>query len=159
MAYDVFISYSTQDLGIATRLRDWITAAGAKPFLAEYSLVPGRPLGADILQAIQQCNLFLLLWSQNAARSEWVPQEIGAAKGANREIMPVVLQPNVRLPGFLKDLKYLDLSKNPDTAIGWLHGHMAERVSSHQVGTALGLGIAGAILFALFLPETPAGGK
>jgi hypothetical protein len=155
MAYDVFISYSTRDLPVATRLQEWIAAAGAKPFLAEYSLAPGRPLGADILAAIKNCNLFLLLWSQNAAGSEWVPQEIGVARGASKQIMPLVLQPGLALPGFLKELKYLELYKDPNAAVKWLHGHLVKEVSDHQIGTALAMGVAGAIVFALFAGDRP----
>src|SRR3989337_1599362 len=113
MPFSVFISYSTSDLANATVLSGWVTAAGAKPFLAEYSLAPGRALAADIVTAIQNCDLFLLLWTGSARNSEWVPQEIGIAKGAAKPIMPVVLQRGLDLPGLLKVLKFPARRKYP----------------------------------------------
>ena len=117
MAYSVFISYSTRDLTVATNLQEWINYAGATAFLAEYSVIPGTSLAENIIRAIKGCDLFVLLWSHNARGSEWVPQEIGIAKGAGKPIMPVVLHDGLELPGFIKDLKYLALYKDPQAAV------------------------------------------
>ena len=150
MAYSVFISYSTLDLATANALRDWIHSAGAEAFLAEYSVSPGRPLADVIVSAIKQCDLFLLLWSHNAQASEWVPQEIGIAKGAQKPIMPVVLHAGLQLPGFIKDLKYLPLYKDAQAAVQWLHAHVTERIKKKEVESLVALGVVGAIVIALF---------
>lgn len=149
MAYSVFVSYSTRDLATATALRDWIVYAGAEAFLAEYSTTPGQPLSERILQAIKGCDLFLLLWSSSARGSDWVPQEIGVAKGASKPIMPVVLHHGLDLTGFVKDLKYLPLYKDPNAAAQWLSSHVAALKKDKEVKGLLALGVAGAILFAL----------
>jgi len=150
MAYSVFISYSTQDLATAEALRTWITAAGAESFLAKYSLEPGRPLAADLMAAIQRCDLFLLLWSQNAKDSDWVPQEIGVARGAGRVIVPVVLQRGLTLPGFINDLKYLPIYEDSNAAVQWLRSDIAGRVQDKQLGIFIGLVLAILALVALF---------
>jgi hypothetical protein len=149
MAYSVFISYSTQDLATAEALRTWITAAGADSFLAKYSLEPGQPLAAELMAAIQRCDLFLLLWSQNAKSSEWVPQEIGVARGAGRTIVPVVLHPGLSLPGFINDLKYLPLYEDTMAAVEWLRSDVASRVQDKQVVIFIGLVLAILALMAL----------
>jgi hypothetical protein len=150
MAFSVFISYSTPDLANATALGSWMTAAGAQPFLAEYSLAPGRPLAADIVGAIQRCDLFLLLWSRNARESEWVPQEIGIARGTQKPIIPVVLQHGLELPGFIKDLKFLALYPDPSASVQWLHRYVMGKVKERQISNAVGLGVLGAVLLLLF---------
>lgn len=150
MGYKVFISYSTSDLPTAEAMRSWIGAAGAEPFLAECSVAPGKPLAADILAAIRGCDLFVLLWSQSAKASEWVPLEVGAATGAGKTIMPVVLHQGLELPGFLKELKYLPLYSDPNSAAQWLHRHLVERVRDKQLGTAVAVGIVGVVMAALF---------
>lgn len=149
MAYSVFVSYSTRDLGTANALKAWIAHAGAQAFLAEYSVVPSAPLAAEIIRAIKQCDLFLLLWSSNARGSEWVPQEIGLAKGADKPIKPVVLHEALELPGFIRDLKYLALHKDPQAAVRWLHDHVVGRIQKKEQDRWVALGVVGAIVLVL----------
>jgi hypothetical protein len=137
MAVNVFISYSTRDLQTASALQQWIRAAGASVFLAAYTLEPGRPIARDVEAAIRACDLFVLLWSDNARGSEWVPQEIGLAKGANREIMPVVLHDGLTLPVFISDLKYLPLHEDPEGATHWLHDFVLRKVQGRERAEAM----------------------
>jgi hypothetical protein len=149
MAFSVFISYSSNDLSNATALRDWTVAAGAQPFLAEYSLPPGRPLANDIIEAIKGATCFSMLWSTNAKSSEWVPQEIGIAKGAGKPIMPVVLQQGLELPGFIKDLKYLAVYRDPTASVQWLYQHLVSRVKEKDTNAKIAVGVVGALLLLL----------
>lgn len=149
MAYSVFVSYSTSDLDTANALRTWITHAGAQVFLAEYSVIPSAPLATEIIQAIKRCDLFLLLWSHNAQGSEWVPQEIGIAKGADKPIMPVVMHEGLELPGFIRNLKYLALHKDPQASVRWLHDHVVARMKKKDEDGWVALGVFGAILLVL----------
>ncbi len=150
MPYSVFVSYSTRDLTRATQLQELVTWAGAVPYVAEYSTKPGTVLSAEILQAIKTCDLFLLLWSTDAKQSEWVPMEIGVAKGAGKAIMPVVLHPGLSLPGFINDLKYLPLYDNPSAALSWLQDHVFTQARKKEQAEAwVLLGVGAAILFVL----------
>src|SRR5436190_8021074 len=95
MAYKVFISYATRDLSLVDQFKHMLTYASdgsIEVYIAEYSALPGVVLGKDIMQAIQFCDLFILFWSSHSKVSEWVPQEIGIAKQAQRVILPVVLE-------------------------------------------------------------------
>jgi len=149
MAFRVFVSYSTRDLVVANSLEANLKRAGAVPYIAEYSAVPGQSLTRAIGNAIDDCDLFLLLWSTNADESKWVPQEIGRAIAKGKPIMPVVLHPGIKLTGFIEDLKYLEWYKNPEAAVAWLNDFvMRERTKKDQrelVTLAIGVG---AILFA-----------
>lgn len=149
MTYSVFISYSTRDLPTANALASWINHAGAAAFIAEYAVEPGQPLATDIVSAIRNCDLFLLLWSSNARGSEWVPQEIGIAKGTGKPIMPVVLHPGLELPGFIRDLKYVPLDKDPQSAVNWLHSHVVQQIDAKNRNAWVALGVVGAIVLAL----------
>lgn len=149
MAFSVFVSYSTKDLVNATALRSWVASAGAQTYLAEYSLQPGSPVAAEILSAIKSSDLFLLLWSDNARGSEWVPQEIGVAKGADRAIIPIVLHPGLELPGFIRDLKYLEVYRDPMASVQWLRDHVAALVKQKNANALVGMGVIGAILLLL----------
>jgi hypothetical protein len=89
-------------------------------FAAEYSVRPSQVLNQQIELAIRNCDLFILLWSQDARASDYVPQEIGIAKGCNKVILPVVIEEGVPVPGFIRELKYLPAHKNWDGSFHWL---------------------------------------
>ena len=146
MAFSVFISYSTHDLANATALQSRVASAGAQPFLAQYSVAPGQALSAEIITAIRNCDLFLLLWSDHARGSDWVPQEIGIARGADKAIVPVVLHPGIQLPGFIRDLKYLEVYMDPTAAVQWLCQEINTRMKQKDSDRLVALGVVGAIL-------------
>lgn len=108
MPYKVFVSYSTRNMQIAQWALQSLSQVGVtEVFVAEYSTEPGTSLSERILTEIRYCDMFVLLWSGAARSSDWVPQEIGAARMANRLIVPVVLEANLPVPGFVSDIKYL----------------------------------------------------
>lgn len=150
MAFEAFISYSTRDLSRARGVRDLLQRPGCTAFLAEYSIEPGRELDSTIVNAIKRCDVFLLLWSHHAKRSEWVPQEIGIAKALEKPIVPIVLHASATPTGFLKGTKYLPLYKDPKKGLAWLQEHVFAQASKkeQQEGLVwLGLGAAFLWLF------------
>ena len=150
MALKVFISYSTLDLPIVDFVQSMLGGTTIQVFVAQYSVTPGQPLSVPIVDAIKQCDLFLLLWSKNSKASDWVPQEIGIAKAANRKIMPVLLNSGLALPGFISDLKYLDVPKDPRAAFTWLRDNIFAQANEKQNQEAIAwLAIGGALLWLL----------
>lgn len=148
MSLKVFISYSTKDIHVIDFVRSILAGAPVEVFVAEYSVAPGTPLSPAIITAIKQCDLFILLWSHNSRVSEWVPQEIGIAKSENKQIIPVVLQPDLHPPGFISDLKYLDVPKNPQAAFTWLRDNVVSQATEKQKQeNAAWLAIGGALLW------------
>src|SRR5215210_5727346 len=105
MAYKVFMSYATKDLPIANHVKQLLADASIEVYVAAHSLWPGATINQALVNAIESCDLFMLLWSRNSKASEWVSQEIGIATHAKKSILPVVLEPNLNLPGFIKELK------------------------------------------------------
>ncbi len=116
MPYSVFVSYSTKDIPSVDVLRNWLNIPDVQVFVSEYAVAPGTPLAPTIQNAIRTCDLFILLWSKNAAASEWVPQEIGIARGCNKTILPFVLEKDIPLHGFIKDVRYVAAFQNPQQA-------------------------------------------
>ena len=117
MKFKVFISYSTQDLTQVELLRQQLLNTPIEVFVAEHSVLPGEDLGIKITQAIAECDLFVVLWSENAESSKWVSQEIGHAKAKNKEILPLVLSKGLGLPAFISNLKYLPVHENTEAAL------------------------------------------
>lgn len=115
--FKVFVSYSTHDLRNVEQLHQSIQGSGIEVFVAEHSVFASEALAPKISAAIAACDLFILVWSENAKASEWVPQEIGKAHSLNKPILPLVLNEGLQLPAFIRDLKYLPVFKDPQRAM------------------------------------------
>ena len=117
MAFKVFVSYSSHDLEHVEQLQQQLSDSPVEVFVAENSVAPSQELGSTISQAIEQCDLFILVWSKNAQESAWVSQEVGRAGALKKKILPLVLTEGMQLPGFIQSLKYLSVHKEPEKAL------------------------------------------
>lgn len=117
MDFKIFISYSTHDLDQVNLLRQQLANTPVTMFVAEHSVLPSQELPKEISNAIRDCDLFVVLWSENARDSDWVSQEIGRASALQKLILPLVLTEGLKLPGFISNLKYIPVFREPDLAL------------------------------------------
>lgn len=117
MQFKIFISYSTHDLPQVELLKQQLNETSIEVFVAEHSVQPSENLGQVISNAISDCDLFVVLWSNNAQGSDWVSQEIGRASALNKTILPLILHEDISLPGFISNLKYLPVYKAPEKSL------------------------------------------
>jgi hypothetical protein len=117
VSFKVFVSYSTNDLAHVEKLQQQLAGNPIELFVAEHSVSPSQDLAQTINNAIQQCDLFVLIWSKNAEASAWVSQEIGKATALKKTILPLVLDEGMSLPGFIQNLKYLAVHSDPVAAL------------------------------------------
>jgi TIR domain len=152
MAYNVFISYASKNLHIV----DWARAVLAKPgmteiFAAEYSVIPSQVLNDEIKAALRKCDLFLLLYTHDADASKYVQQEIGFAVSSNKTVLPVVMEPDLPVPGFISELKYLPAHKNWEGSFEWLkqfvHAEATRQNNKEKLGALLAIFLGGLWLF------------
>lgn len=125
--FSVFISYAQKDLPTAKRFHDALTRPGIAPFLAETSVHPGQSLDASIHEAIKSADIFVLFWSEHAAASDWVRDELGGARQQGKQIIPVVLDPEgvAKLPAFLRDTKHVRAYRDVDEALNSVEEQVA----------------------------------
>lgn len=112
--FNIFVSHSTNDLGQVAQLQQQLAETPIKVFIAEHSIIPSQDLAQTINAAIENCDLFVLLWSKNARASNWVSQEIGKATALKKQILPLVLDDEVNLPGFINNLKHLHVGNDSE---------------------------------------------
>lgn len=112
MSFKVFVSYSTLDLTHVENLQRQLIGNPVELFVAEHSVLPSQDLAKTINEAIEQCDLFVLIWSKHAQASPWVSQEIGKATALRKKILPLVLDAGMPLPGFIQNLKYLAVDED-----------------------------------------------
>ncbi len=84
----VFISYSSAELEIADKIRRTLESNGISCWMAPESIPAGSDYAKEIPRAINACKAFLLVLSDAAQRSSWVPKEVGLAIGKRKTVVP-----------------------------------------------------------------------
>tara|TARA_R110002096_G_scaffold292391_4_gene486936 strand:+ start:10159 stop:10788 length:630 start_codon:yes stop_codon:yes gene_type:complete len=88
----VFISYSYIDRAFAESIPALLESGANKPevFCAGHSLEAGDQFKSKILRNLREADIVVVVSSHNAAKSEWVLAEIGAALAFDKVILPIL---------------------------------------------------------------------
>ena len=116
---DVFISYKAEELNEAMWVRDRLEEQGISCWLAPGSIPGGSSYAVQIPKAIRECVAFVLILSNNAQASKWVPRELDQAINANKVILPFSIE-NCALKDefsfYLSNVQRYEAWKNRDKA-------------------------------------------
>jgi len=160
MTLKVFISYSSKDMSVVNQIKKTIEASDIDVFVAENSIKPGENLNDSIIKNIKESDMFVLLWDKNTTGSDYVKQEIGMAKLADKIIVPFVLNEGIPLPDFIRDIKYIRAYENVETSIKALQEIISEKAKAKQEAekkektkNAVGIVILAAIILFLVSQE------
>lgn len=124
MAFKVFVSHSTADLGLVQQLQYSLETNGIETYLADLHPQPGDTLASKISKAIEQSNCLIAVLTRDGARSQWVHQEIGCAKGVGKLVIPVV-EEGIPPTGFVEGVEYIRFNReNPADAINSIVNHL-----------------------------------
>lgn len=89
---EIFLSHSSIDSELASRVCRALEAAGITCWIAPRDIAPGRPYTSEVLQAIEDSDGLVLLLTENANRSPHVHREVERAGSNQKPIYPVRLQ-------------------------------------------------------------------
>ena len=92
MKKPVFISYTTPDKEYADALVAFLEKRGIGCFIAPRDVDPGRPYAQNLMHAIDECSLVLLIASANINASEHVLNEVDAIVGKKRDMLPIFIE-------------------------------------------------------------------
>jgi len=165
MSYSVFISHSMveADAPIIAALVSRLSRKGVHSYLAERDAQPGRSLSSKIIENIHNSDLVAVVWTNGGSSSEWVNQEVGAARSAGKLVIPIV-EKGVRVRGLLEGVERVEFDRSdPDAALESLESYLANlRAAKEQaeaderfrqdmlmVGVAIAVVIAFAVVLAL----------
>ncbi len=113
MAGKVFLSYSSADKEIADRVCSALEAAEISCWIAPRDIEPGVDYPAAIVEAINFCQVLVLILTKHAAASPHVLSEVGHAFNGKKRILPFRLTaepPPENLEYFLSMTQWLDAS-------------------------------------------------
>jgi hypothetical protein len=130
--FKVFVSYSTLDLKNVERLQQSLAGTGVEVFVAEDSVRPSESLPDRLSQAIAACDMFVVLWSANAKASGWVSQEIGKAHSLGKPILPLVLEDELPVPGFIGQIKYIPMYRDVESGMAIAQATVLQQYQAKQ---------------------------
>lgn len=116
MAHDVFICHASEDKVIATAACAKLEAAGIRCWIAPRDPMPGIPYGRQLIEAISEARVVLLIFSGNANRSSHVLRELEVASDANKIIVPFRIEevvPSGDLRYYITRVHWLDALTPP----------------------------------------------
>ncbi len=97
----IFISYSRSDKSIVDEFIKQLEAAGHPVWVDREGIRGGEKWRQEIVEAIEQNDVFLLVLSNNSIQSDHVRTEIDLAKESNKRIIPIEIQ-HVAIPTSMK---------------------------------------------------------
>lgn len=113
--YDVFLSYATAEREEASQIRQAITEAGRKVFMARKDVNPGDDFAETIREALRSSKELWLLVSPTSIKSEWVISEWGAAWVLRKNTVPILYRCDTKdLPDRLRRLQCIDFNEYPN---------------------------------------------
>jgi hypothetical protein len=111
----IFISYSRHDLEVVDCLVGKIENAGMKVWIDRDDIKAGKTWRAQIVQAIDTCDAFVLMLSSHSAVSDNVRKEIDLAQDSGRTVFILRLDSVIKLPAEMRyqlvGLQYIDAEK------------------------------------------------
>lgn len=138
--YDVFLSYSSDDLEYVIATKEYLEEFGLRIYANHIEDPNGRskvtPKVAEILRKrMKQCASLVLLHSKNSGDSKWVPWELGYFDALKNRvaILPIVPDDNPKFEGqeYLSLYPYLD----EDTLKGQAQRALFINKSEREYGT------------------------
>lgn len=92
MSHDVFISYSTKDKTIADAVCAKLEESKIRAWIAPRDVPAGANFAESIINAIDACKVFVLIWSANTNTSEHILTELNQAFDQGITIIPFRIQ-------------------------------------------------------------------
>jgi TolB-like protein len=137
MSPRVFISHSSEDKTIAETICQRLEADGIKCWIAPRDIEPGSDWTKAIMQGIEACRVFILVFSKQGNDSDHVYREVAKAFSSRLVVVPFRIEavsPSPGLSYYLNTVQWLDAVNPP------LEPHLStlsERVKSLLAGNAI----------------------
>ena len=112
----VFISHSSADKDIADKVCAYLEQNGVPCWIAPRNVMPGKNYGAAIVDAIDECRVFVLILSSRSNKSRQVVREVERAASSDSVILPFRIEnvlPSRELAFYVSAAHWLDAVKYP----------------------------------------------
>lgn len=116
MKRTVFISHSSKDKAVSEEVCSYLEANGISCWIAPRDVTPGKNYGAAIVDAIDECDVFVLILTDESNKSGQVAREVERAASNNDVIIPFRIQqvePSRNLEFYVSSSHWLDATEKP----------------------------------------------
>ncbi len=124
----VFISHSWEDNAISRQIAEYLKRDGSEIGIDYARIKGGESLPRRISDALEWCDMLVLLWSASAKKSDWVNLEWENALALKKRIIPCILD-GINVPGILSRCLYLDFR---DPNVGYVELARTFKLSNHK---------------------------
>lgn len=112
----VFVSYSSRDINLATRIARDLASHGLDVWIDEWKIAAGDSITQEIERGVLESDFVAVLLSRHSVVSGWVQKEWQAKIGveaAERRVAVIPLKAEAcDVPGLLRDKRYADFSQD-----------------------------------------------
>jgi hypothetical protein len=111
-----FISHSSKDKAIGEAVCSFLERNGIPCWIAPRDVTPGKNYGVAIVDAIDECGVFVLILSSESNKSGQVVREVERAASGDAVIIPVrvePVQPSRDLEFYVSSSHWLDATEKP----------------------------------------------
>jgi hypothetical protein len=120
----IFVSYSRKDTEIVDRLLVELYEASHEVWIDRAGIRGGKQWRQQIVTAIDNSDILLLILSPNSIKSDNVRKELDLAEGVKKRVLPIVVEPIKSIPNEMRyqlvGLQRLDLSDDFETGLDQL---------------------------------------
>lgn len=125
MAHDVFISYSHKDSNIADAVCNRLERGGIRCWYAPRNIQPGHEWAEDIINALGQSKIMVLIFTDSSNDSTQVKREVSTAVSSGVTIIPFKCtdsEPSGSMQYYLSTLHWMDaMTDTLDASIAKLY--------------------------------------
>jgi hypothetical protein len=117
MNHDVFISYSSKDQKVVEALSHYLEERGIRCFVAYRDIPKGKVWATVITEAIENCQMMVVVFSKDFNISEQVDREIELCAEEKKPILTFRIQDEAFKGAkkyYLKNLNWIDAFPNPN---------------------------------------------
>ena len=129
----LFISHSSKDNSAAIMLRERLVERQYESLFLDFDPADGIPVGQSwertLYRKLQDCDVVLVLFSNNHHDSNWCFAEIALARMQGKHVVTLLIDPLTDLssiPSILTEHQYLDLRKDEFSSLDKLWRGLAE---------------------------------
>lgn len=124
MNHDVFISYSSKDQKVVEALSHYLEERGIRCFVAYRDIPKGKVWATVIAEAIENCQMMVVVFSKDFNISEQVDREIELCADEKKPILTFRIQDEAFKGAkkfYLKNLNWIDAFPNPNECFQYLY--------------------------------------
>ncbi len=131
----VFISYSREDRAFVDQLSQDLRSGGVTTWQDTKDIAAGENWRVAIQGSLRRASALLYVASARSVNSQWMSKELEAVFSRGTRVIPVVLDDKGEqgLPGFLRDLQWVDFRHGYEAALAQLLTALQPLRAEHPV--------------------------